>query len=142
MGFFNKEMNGKCMKMMRQILSPEQIDVLFDNDLPLMKRLIDLFAGIDNNFYKGILKIILIEEQKHLDLGYCTSLYETLIKENKQILDKLIKGSQDQEFYEKVDKHTQRFMMGAMFGLMSGNIESVGGQFRRSLEQLSSEFEL
>ena len=53
MGFFNKEMNGKCMKMLKHILSREQIDVLFDNDIPFMKRLIDLFAGIDNNFYKG-----------------------------------------------------------------------------------------
>ena len=84
----------------------------------------------------------LIKERNHLDLGYCTSLYETVIKQNSIILEKLIKGSQDEKFYDKVDKHTKGFMTGAMFGLMAGNVESVGTQFRRSLEQLSKEFDL
>ena len=81
-------------------------------------------------------------ERRHLDLGYCTSLYETVIKKNKSILAKLLKGSQDEKFYEKVDKHSKRFMTGAMFGLMAGNVESVGSQFRNSLEKLSAEFDL
>ena len=46
-------MNGKCMKMLKNILSPEQVDVLFDEEIPFVRRVIDLFAGIDQNFYKG-----------------------------------------------------------------------------------------
>ena len=75
-------------------------------------------------------------------MGYCSSLYENVIKKNSIILEKLIKGSQDEKFYDKVDKHSKGFMTGAMFGMMAGNIESVGSQFRRSLEQLSTEFDL
>ena len=52
-------MNGKCLKMMKHILTPEQVDVLFDDEIPFMRRIIDLFAGIDKNFYKGKSTIIL-----------------------------------------------------------------------------------
>lgn len=66
-GFFNKELNGKCLTLLKKILSKEQIDVLFNEEISFSKRIVDLFLSIDKNFQKGkilILKLTLLSFKK------------------------------------------------------------------------------